>query len=288
MTYMEWIQYVFFSIVFIALTRILQKETLKNPAINPLSYSIVYQVINFLIACIYGMISGLKFDQFTNVIPNIVLMVLLHSIANVILFYAYQQEEMSIVTVVFSFSTVFTVLVSVIFFGQEVSITKLFGILTIVVGIFIVSIDQKNKLTLSKGTLYAFCAAILSGSAFANDAFILSGNRDISTYLVIAFFFPSVVLPLIFLKRVKSVIQALHPVDMVRTFLMSFLYFLSLVAAYLALQISNNVTSVSPLLQLSTPLTVIFSILILKENRNIIQKIVGSIMALIGAYVILI
>lgn len=287
MTYMEWIQYVFFSIVFIALTRILQKETLKNPAINPLSYSIVYQVINFLIACIYGMISGLKFDQFTNVIPNIVLMVLLHSIANVILFYAYQQEEMSIVTVVFSFSTVFTVLVSVIFFGQEVSITKLFGILTIVVGIFIVSIDQKNKLTLSKGTLYAFCAAILSGSAFANDAFILSGNRDISTYLFIAFFFPSVVLPLIFLKRVKSVIQALHPVDMVRTFLMSFLYFLSLVAAYLALQISNNVTSVSPLLQLSTPLTVIFSILILKENRNIIQKIVGSIVALIGAYIIL-
>lgn len=280
---MTWFFLIIIAITFISFARLLQKRMLQNFSIDSVGYATLLQYIVTIIIFFYSLIGGIKFYEFVNFIPNIILMVILYGLGSAILFYAFKYEEVSIVTVVFASSNIFATLSSVLFLGENLSMQRIIGIIIILIGVVIVNLNQQRQFIFTKWAFYALIASVIYGFAFTNDAYILSNNRDIPTYLTMSYLFPAVFLTLIFPKNLISVAKNFNTKNYIELFVIAFLVVISTLSSYKALQLSNSVSLISALSQLSIIFTVILSVIFLRENENKNHKIIGSICAIFGA-----
>ena len=120
---MSWQILVLLSVVLISFGGILQKVVMKDQRSDPWAYSITFQFLVGVFVATYGFaFSDMTLP--TNIrplIPNLVLMVLLWSANNILLFSALKRIEASIFTVIFSTRSLFTTLASSLFLSEFLS-----------------------------------------------------------------------------------------------------------------------------------------------------------------------
>ncbi len=175
---------------------------------------------------------------------------------------------------------------SLLFLGIGLNTLQALGSVIIVAGIFVTFYARNLFSKYSKeGLIYTLITAFIYGLAIITDQ-IIYRNSDPASFLLIGFCITTLMLILI-----KPVVRKKTHLIWSRDRGLSIMGFgalstIALVMVFTSLKIADNAPLVTAAYQMQTILAVIFGILILKEKKHLYQKITGSVIATLGAVLV--
>lgn len=284
---MPWQLAIGISVLLSSVSSILQRVLLRENKSDPIAYSALFQIICGLIIFTFGFLTGtISFpSNFSELTPNLILMVIVYSLGNVFVFKALKEGEVSTFTIIFALRALVTVLASTLVLGEIFKVNQLLGGGLIILAIILVNLKRAN-LKLSRADLFALGAAVCFGLANTNDRLIL-GTFELYTYVSLAFIAPGV---LLFLVRPKKIIQtsAIIFSPIIKSIaLRSLIYSVSAVTYFIALSSASSSSSQVAIVGLtSVILTVVLSAIFLKERDNLAIKAVALALTFIGTLLV--
>lgn len=180
-------------------------------------------------------------------------------------------------------STVFLIILGFIFLKEKIIIKKIIGSIIIIFANLLLAFD-KGKIKINKYFIMSFISNFLFAVAMLINVNI-SNNFNIGFYTILTVFLPSILIFLFGKYKVKDLVKEFDLYDK-KTFLLSaFTWCLMLISSVKAYEV-GNVTVIAPLLTLTAILNTIYEFVINKNKNKLIQKIIASILILIGVIII--
>lgn len=281
---MNWQIILAISVVTYSISVLLQRILLKNNKSDPIAYSIVFQLLTGIMIGAYAAFNGFNIPDLVPLIPNLILMTILYGAGNVFIFSALKIIDASEFTILFASRAMITIIGAIIFLKESFSTQQALGTLLIILSVVLVS-WKKQRLAFNKGVIFSSLAALSFGLAFTNDAFILN-NFDVPSYLTIAFIAPSLAVWAIYPRSTIKMKPLLEKRTLWKLGLLGFFYAISAITIFLAYQIGRNASQIAPLSQTATIITVLLSIIFLKERTGLLNKLLGAIISFIGVILI--
>jgi len=263
---------------------LLQRILLKDNKSNPILYSIVFQLLAGFFIGIFAILNGFKTPNFQGVLPNFILMPVLWAFSNIFIFKSLKIIEASEFTIFYSSRAFWTILASVLFLQESFSLKQVLGALLIVASIILVSWKFKH-LAIGKGQIYALIGAMMFGLGLANDSFIVA-NNDVPSYFSFAFILPAIAILMIYPTSVKNINFFLNINIILKVSLFSLFAAISAITYFLAYQLGHNAAQLASINQISTILTVILAMFILKERSDFLRKIFAASISVLGVILV--
>lgn len=196
-------------------------------------------------------------------------------------FYASKYLDASVYSIISNVTIVMAFIFSLFLYKEVLTLFKSIGFILILLAIFLVSEKKKSKVS-TKGLFYGIATSIFIGIAMSLDkkgATFFSPN----IYNLLAWIGPFIILwfPGIKITEIKQQFQKFSWKIVLLSFFNFGAFFLGLKAFVLA-----EATKVIPIMQLSTIMTVIAGIFLLKEKNNLLKKILAGIIAVIGVFLL--
>lgn len=270
------------SIIFSAIPVLLQRVLLKGDHVEPISFSILFQfgvatVVAILTLAIYG---SIPFPSLAPIGWNLLLMSVSYSIANIFIFNSLKVTEASRFTVIFASKTFFAVIALTVLFKEGLSSLQWLGAILIMVGVAVVYL-QKTDSKINRGDLFALGAALMFGIANTNDRYLVE-FFDPYTYVIVGFMLPGLLVASLYPRKIVYIKNYFTKAFMPKMFLLCFFNGLAAIAFFTALQLAPNSSQVFTFNTFSAILTVILSIIFLKERDYLARKLLGATLSLIG------
>lgn len=278
---MTWQVLIGISVLCFAFSTILQKILLRNEKTDPMAFSIVFQLITGIFIGLFGWITiGFKLPDLSPLILNLALMTLLYALGNVFLFKSLQKIDASVFAVIFSGRALFTILASSILLKEGLSLNQFAGTVLILASIVLVTL-KSTKLTFSRYELFALLAAVCFGLETTNDRMLL-GRFEIYSYVFLAFVIPSLFTVPLYPRSILKMGEFLRVPLALKMSLLCIIYATSAITFFTALQIGNNSSQIASINLTAVIVTVLLSVVILKEREIILRKIAGAILSFFG------
>lgn len=282
---MSWIFLILIGVLFISISSLFQRVLLKDEQSDPFTYAIVFQLIIAILFFIYVAFAGFRLPPLKPLIPYLFLTSLLYALASFFVFKGLKAIELSESAVLLSSRAAWTMLTAAIFLREQVNLVRIIGMLLVLAGIIVVSWRGKEW-KLNKGHLFILAGAFFAGIAFTNDAFLLN-HFEVPSYSAIAFLFPALLLLIIRPKSISKFRLFLDKKRLFRMIIACFLFGIGTLGVYYSYQRGGDASQVMPISQLSVILIVILAFIFLKERSHFAQKIIGSLLAFIGIWLLM-
>ena len=212
-------------------------------------------------------------------------MIIFYSVGSVCIYQAFKESPASEVSIIFTSSSAWAVVSAMIFLGEKLTLSNVFGIVSIIFGVIVINY-QKSKWKLEKGHLYALIAAFMFGVAFTNDALIMKYYHTAAPYVFLAFILPAFAILLYRPKLMASLPYYFSKKIIGKLLLTSAIYALSSIAIYTAYKVGGKASIITPIQQSNVVITVILSYFLLNEKDKLPQKILGAILVFGGAMIL--
>lgn len=279
---MSWQIYILISVVLYSVSVLLQRVILKENESRPIAYSMFFQ---FLTGIVLGVVGFLFADMslpsnFSGLLWNLILMVILYAFSNILIFKSLKQIEASKFSIIFATRSFFTVLASSLLLKEFLTGSQFLGVLLIFSGVILVNL-KSSKFSFDKGSLFALLAALAFGSANTNDRFLL-GSFNIYPYITIGFIASSLLMAAVYPKELKHIKIFLDKKILKKMLILSVLYAFNAVAFFAALQKSDNSSQVASVNLTSVIATVALAAIFLKERDNLGKKVISAILSFVG------
>lgn len=180
-------------------------------------------------------------------------------------------------------STVFLIILGFIFLKEPVVLKKIIGSLIIIFANVLLAFD-KGKIKFNKYFIMSFISNFLFAVAMLINVNI-SSNFNIAFYTILTVFLPSILIFMTGKFKVKNLVDEFNLYDRKCFLLSAFTWCLMLISSVKAYEV-GNVTLIAPLLTLTSILNTIYEFVICKNKNKLIQKIIASILILIGVIII--
>jgi drug/metabolite transporter (DMT)-like permease len=282
---MTWIFLALTGALLFSLSSLLTRALLKEEISDPFAYSIFLQLIVAALFFVCLFFTGFHLPPLKPLIPYLFLMSLLYSISGWLSFKGLKTTEVSENSILWSSKSMWAMMAAIIFLHEPIDLKRIIGMFLVVTAIIIISWKGK-KLKFNKGHFLILFAALLSGFAFTNDAFLLN-YFEVLSYSAIAFLFPPLILLII---RPKSIFKFKLFLNKKRLFLIliiSFFVFFSSIAVYSSYQQGGDASQIAPISQSSAILIVILAFIFLKERSHFFLKLIGSLLAFVGVLLLI-
>lgn len=282
-----WLILTFISITALSLSRLLQRVMLRDSKVDSYTSAYLFQFIVGFIYLVWGLKNGYDFTFVRGNEANLLLMSCLYAAGNLLLFRSFAKLEGSVVAVLFATNGIWNTIWSVIILREQPSAGDLIGVVMIALGAAVANFAHGGKLKLDKKLLLPLAAAFCFGLAFIIDATIIGQSGHLTSYLLVAFFLPGIVL---FLVKPQSIIEVRKyhwDRNLLLLLVAAVLYAISTVTLFGAYQNEGPAGIIGPLSQLSVVAVVVMSIYLLNERSFKLYKLAGSVLAVLGAIVIL-
>jgi drug/metabolite transporter (DMT)-like permease len=188
-------------------------------------------------------------------------------------------------TILLTSTQVWVILGAILFLKENLTITKLIGAAAILFGVVLAE-WRKQIFVLNKGAVYVLLAAFCFAASSIISFFIIR-NFDVLSYMFYGSIFVTLILvifkPKIF-KKLSFYFKPKRALNIVTTSLNDAL---ANIFGFTAYQVGRNALQIGPIGATQTLLTVLLAIVILKERDHILQKIIGSLAAVIGTLLLL-
>jgi transporter family protein len=280
---MTWLIYTVISVVAASFINLLQKLSMKDENSDPLPYAIALQFSAALICLAFAFAKGFEMPPIKEYPLNFFLEAILYAFGSLFSFKALKLIEASEGTVILSFCSVVTITASAVFLKESLTPQGLLGAALIIISIILVS--KLKDFSVNKGVFYALIAAMFYGLAVVNDAYLLKFS-DPTSYTSIAFLLPGVLLSLLYLNSLKKLKGFLRPKSAKIMFLLAFVWSVSAIAFYIAIEKGALASQISPISQSKVILTVLLAAIFLKERDNLPAKIAAALMTIMGVMMI--
>lgn len=281
---MQWFYLSLISLLFFSSSSIIQRKLLRDIAdLNPVIFGFLFQSLVGLFAIpIFLVYGGVISSSFT-VWQYIIIAGILYSLSNFLLYHAIKITEISRVSIIGSSRSLWVLIGSMIILGEKITAFNFLGVLLIVFSLFLIFWKSKDQIGLNQGQKLALFAVIFSGFSVVVDGLIL---RDFSVgfYLVISSLFTGFGTLAIRPHSIKKI----NPFTKVRVFIpliiTSAFFALATFLMYTSYQIGGKMSSVLPITQTTTVLTIFLSAFFLKERKDLPKKIIALALCALGIY----
>lgn len=280
---MNWFLLAIISTLSVAISNLLRRVLLKNYRGDIFSYSIVIQFAGAILVGSFAFSRGFIMPPIQNLPLNFILMAISYAAGTILVLKAMQNAEASEAAILGASSTLWVIIVSLIFLGESFNLSKITGIALILISVLLVSI--KNGLKFNKNSLYILISAFCYGTAFANDAFILR-QSDALSYLSIVFLFPGLAMLIVKPKAILGIKTLLKPLSLLKITTLSFFFAFSGVMTYLAYQNGGTASQLASIGQASVILTVLLAAIFIGEKDNLWKKLIAGVVTTIGVLLI--
>lgn len=283
---MSWELLICVSVILYSVSVLLQRLLLKEDKSESISFSIFFQFGVALVTAVFVFImqGTIPLPDFSKISWSVFAMTTLYALANIFIFKALKSTEASRFTVIFSSKTLFAALSASVLFKEVLTPIQWIGAILIIAGIVIISM-KKFHTRLNMGDFFALLAAILFGLANVNDRFLVQ-FFDPYTYVVIGFFLPGFAIAIMYPKKILLLPTYLRKNFLYKMVFLCLLYGLSAVTFFAALQRTPNSSQLFSINAFGAIITVVLSIMILKEKEHMWKKILGVVISVIGLLLI--
>lgn len=218
----------------------------------------------------------------TTIILLTILSALLYGISVRTQFYAIKHTEASLLTIIYRFTTVITVVTAILFLKEPVTTQKLLGIALVITGNILI-VYKNTNLRIDKGFLFAIISAATAGVALTADKFS-SAAYSLALYSTMMYILPAffiAVTPVVPLRKITDAV--VHAKWQVWA-----LAILSVVGYYGLLKAFSlaDASKVVPVTATSSILTVLASTVILHERSHIVRKIIAAAIVVTGVFLL--
>jgi drug/metabolite transporter (DMT)-like permease len=283
---MNWYFYLSFSIILISFNGLFHRSLLKDSDSSPQAQTVVFLGLGGLLAALIAL-SQNKLDLYfpEPILWNLALIVLLLTPAYVLKYKAYQLIGASEVVMFSVTGRLWNVVGGYLFLHELLTPKIVFGAILILCGVML-SRYEKKKFVFNKGVLIVLLASLLFGFGDINNFQVLK-FMDSSTFLVYSYFLPVVSIIAIQPQTIKKIRYYFQLNRAIKVILLSLGDTIGMLMLFLSFQAGGPASVIGPLRATSIIITTLLAIVILKERGNILNKVVGSIIAATGAVLLL-
>ncbi len=264
--------------------RLIQRVLLRDDKSDPIAYTIVFQLLGGTVIGIYAFITGFTLPNLQPVLLNLVLVPILFGSANIFIFKSLQLTEASIFTVLFASRSLWLILGAILLLSEKFSTQQFMGAVLIITSVIIIS-WKRQQIRLQKGELFAILAAFLLACSILNDAYIVKAF-NVPSYLTLQYLITSIFLWIVYHRKTKKIISLVQSKTIHKIALLAIAYGTASITYLSAYKLGNNAAQLGTIFQISSILTVLLAIIILKEKSSIPIKIVAAILSFIGVLLV--
>ena len=180
-------------------------------------------------------------------------------------------------------STVFLIILGFIFLKEQIVLKKIIGSVIIIFANVLLAFN-KGKIKFNKYFIMSFVSNFLFAVAMLINVNI-SNYFNLAFYTILTVFTPSMLIFIFGKHSLKELKCEFNYYDKKYFLLASFCWCLMLIASVRSYQL-GNVTLIAPLLTLTSILNTMYEYFICKNKSKFIQKVIASILIIIGVVII--
>ncbi len=267
-----------------AVARTIQRVLLKDEKHDAFVYSIYFELLVAFIILPAALFNNFTIPSLGGIWPLFILMILLYGLANIFFYKAVKLTPISEVMIISATAPIWTTITSVIFTGEDMNLKKLLGVVLAVIGVAFV-FYQKRKLKLHIGHFYAFLSQVFFGIQLTNDKFLLQFFNQTS-YSFLYYFLPGLFIASIYPKKLSGIKSFLMKNSRFNFFLPAILYAAGSLLANTSFQKGAQASQVGVMLLLIPIFTIALGAIFLNEKENLVRKIIGGIIVIIGVLMV--
>lgn len=274
-----WVIVYLISAVIFAQTFKKANKNMKNAG----SLTILLEVFTAMFAILFIPFFTLKFSHDINIYLTLLLVTIIYAMTDRLNIEARYGLDPSVFSMLKQLSTVFLIVLGFIFLKEEILFKKILGSILIIASNVLLAFD-KGKIKFNKYFLMSFISNFLFAVAMLINVNI-SDNFNIAIYTIFTVFTPSIFIFVFGKHNIKELKSEFKLYDK-KSFLLSALtWCLMLISSVRAYQL-GSVTLIAPLLTLTSILNTMYEYFINKDKNKIVQKIIASIMIILGVIII--
>ena len=180
-------------------------------------------------------------------------------------------------------STVFLIILGFIFLKEQIVLKKIIGSVIIIFA-NVLLVFNKGKIKFNKYFIMSFVSNFLFAVAMLINVNI-SNYFNLAFYTILTVFTPSILIFIFGKHSLKELKCEFNYYDKKYFLLASFCWCLMLIASVRSYQL-GNVTLIAPLLTLTSILNTMYEYFVCKNKSKFIQKVIASILIIIGVVII--
>lgn len=247
------------------------------------SLTILLEVFTGLFAIIFIPFFSIIFPTSIETYLHLLTVVILYAFVDRLNVEARYGLDPSVFSMLKQLSTVFLMIFGFIFLKEEPVITRIIGAVIIILSNILLSLD-KGKIKINKYFIMSF----ISNFLFAVAMFInvnISDQFNLGVYTIITVSIPSILIFIFGHHSIKGLITEFNLYKKTKFLISAFCWALMLISSVRAYQV-GSVAVIAPILTLTSVLNTFYEFLILKNKNKLLQKIICSIMIIIGVLLI--
>jgi drug/metabolite transporter (DMT)-like permease len=280
-----WLIFVLISVVSVSISEITQKISLTQ-RINLSAITNNFYV--WVLQGIIGLLLTIRFHQFsldlsTTSILKLILMSVIYFLGSTFFYGSYKSNSPSISLILGTISVVISSVLGNLFLNEQYSYVIITGMFLILLAIVFVNIQKKTPI--DKYNIYAILGGIFYGFAFTLDKSLVTEMSPFMYLSLMSLGIATVSLISSF-KRIRKESHKLNIQHFYLILLSSLGFSIYNIFTFLAYKNGGNVGVIDAINNLSIFLVIILEIILLKDRKNLLKKILAALLAVAGLVLI--
>lgn len=272
------IVYLISAVVFAYNFKIANKN-MKDPG----ALTILLEVITGIFSLLMIPLFEIKFKINTSILLTLLIVVCIYAITDRLNTEARYGLETSTFSMVKRLSTVFMIIFGFLFLKEPIILNKILGAAIIIIGNIILTYN-KGKFEVNKYLLMAIISQFLFAIAMVINV-DLSDHFNLAFYTWITVTIPALLITIVGRHKPKDIIKEFNRYNKPRFLIAAFSWALMLNSSIRAYQL-GSITIVAALLSLTPILNSLVELIFNKDTNKIIQKIIVSILLILGVILV--
>lgn len=283
---MSWLALTLLGILAFSPKGLLYRTLMKDARSDPYAQSIVFFGLGGTLALLFSVLhGGFQYRITLNQLLLFVPLTVCATVGPVLLFRSYQRLDASEIAILQSSQKVWAVLGAFVLLQEPFAGNKLLGTLVIVAGIAIM-LWRRRQFQFNEGVALVLAATLFYAGMDLVSYYIVR-DFDAISLIVYVCYLPVVALLLLRPRTVKRISYYFKPKYAVGVSLLALCDTVGTICFFFAYQVGRNVAQIVPLGGLITIISVLLAIVFLKEYSNLPNKVIGAVVALVGAALVL-
>lgn len=278
-TWQLWVVVYLVSAVVFAQSFKSANKNMKDPG----ALTILLELFTGIFSLLMMPLFAFKFSLSLNTIITLLIVVCIYAITDRLNTEARYGLETSTFSMVKRLSTVFMIIFGFIFLKEKLILNKILGATIIIIANIILTYN-KGKFEINKYLGMAILAQFLFAIAMVINVDV-SDHFNLAFYTWITVTFPAILIALVGRHKPKAIIKEFKRYNKTKFLIASFSWALMLNSSIRAYQL-GSITIVAALLSLTPILNSLAELIINKNTNRIIQKIIISILLILGVILV--
>ncbi|MEA3355377.1 MAG: DMT family transporter [Patescibacteria group bacterium] len=278
---MNWFQLSLLSAILMTVRGLLARFLLRNKG-DARGFTILHDFFAGIAIIPFFFIYGFKFPPAIIPILGLLVATLVYAVGDITNIKSYQLEEASIVTPLIKLRVIIVLVGSAVFLHESITWLKLLAIIFVLCGSIIIGFE-KGKFVFSKGVKYSLLSAFFLGCAFLLDkAFVV--NYSLPVYMSTILFLPAL---WILISTKNGLQRSINELKLQKWgVVIAGLFFGWALFAFLAAISKGEVSRSTAVVELSLVFIAVGGYVFLNERKKLWQKIIGSLLILVGVLLV--